>query len=152
MPVPAGGSAGAALVASLAPPPPLGLPPPLPQDRVTGRAAPPPPRQRRRPGRSLILLKIGLSAVIPVVAFGARVALRQSTAEEPELRRATSASDFSGRCVIRTGSRLETVSCDDPHTGRVLDIVDVSGTCPADTIESMVASTDPTKQICITPG
>ena len=136
------------------PEPPLSLAPPLSQDRVTGGAAPPPPPQWRpeRKGRSLLLVKIGLSAILPVVGFGARLALRQSRGDDVPVRRATSASVFAGECVSIMGSRIETVGCDEPHTGRVRAIVDdSSGTCPTSTIDSIVVSSDPTKRLCIAP-
>lgn len=146
---------GAAVLATLAPPRPVNLAPPRPSDRVSGPAAPPAPTLERRPRRprSLWWVKITASVVVSLAGFSARLLVRDFVSRGPDrVQQATSASDFSGRCVMRAGTRVETVSCREPHTGRVTAVVSVSAHCPASAVDSVVVRSDPTKRLCITPA
>lgn len=147
--IPAGGSTPTSMVGALGPPAPLS------SGWMTGNPAPSPPLRAlpRRQARPRSNLRIVLSAALPMLGVCVRLALHEPVASSAPPQRARSASDFSGRCVtLEAGGRIETVSCDDPHTGRVRAIVDSAGTCPTETIDSMVVTADPTKRLCITPS
>lgn len=158
-------SAGPALLGTVAAPPPGFLPPPRPEDRVTWGGPPPPPSGSMAwpagaglpppppaPRRSLWWLRIAVPVAIAVVGLAVRVALWDLWSDADSVRRAQTPFDFEGHCVTIDGRRVQTVSCSTPHVGRVHGVVDLSSTCPANTIDSVVLRSDPTRRVCIGTG
>lgn len=108
---------------------------------------PPAPRHR------LWWLKIAVVVGVSLAGLTVRVTARSLLSDDVGgPRDAETSSVFANRCVNMQGSNVETISCTEPHFGRVNAIVELSLPCPATTFDTVVVRSDPTKRLCIGPG
>ena len=103
-------------------------------------AAPAPPKKKIPANAKRIGLRLGAVAVVAVVGY----AVKGNGPSIPSL---------DGKCVTLTGvvgsRNLKQVPCGDTHSGKVVAVVDQTGTCPDTTDTTFTAKKDKSKTLCI---